>query len=187
MSERSGGFATISAVLGTWVSIIGAAVGGYMALQTYQEEVSKMEDARVVQTFGLFQMFNTGERLSARRAIYEYLRAKNSNDVNAHVSPDDIYVFVDFYDALQICVERNLCDRDLSIRLFQSYAVPVWDDMEDELKGARTDSDPNFAGGLEWMTSLYRDGAAQRAAAANQGESTSTEAATTEAAPTTPH
>ncbi|MES1201196.1 MAG: hypothetical protein ABUS57_07075 [Pseudomonadota bacterium] len=183
MGERSSGFANISAVLGTWVSIIGASVGGYMALQTYHEEVSKMEDARVVQTFQLFQMFNTGERLSARRAIFDYIKAKAHGDADAHLEPNDVYIFVDFYDALQICVERSLCDRDLSIRLFQSYAVPVWDDMEDSLKSGRTDSDPNFAAGLEWMTQLYRDEAAHRAAgpAAQDAQPADTTTATTTA------
>ena len=61
MSERMN-LASWSGVLGTWVSIAAAAGGGYMGLQTYNEEVSKMEDARVVQTFALYDMFSSEER-----------------------------------------------------------------------------------------------------------------------------
>ena len=42
-----------SGVFGTWISVAAGATGGYAALQTYNEEVAKMEDARVVQTFAL--------------------------------------------------------------------------------------------------------------------------------------
>ena len=39
--------AVISTVLGTWVAIGGAAFGGWQGLNTYKQEVAKMEDARV--------------------------------------------------------------------------------------------------------------------------------------------
>lgn len=184
MGERSS-FSDWSAILGTWVSIVGAVVGGYFALQTYSEEVDKMEDARVVQTFDLFEMFNTGERLESRARIYEYLRAQAEGDDSIGVASNDVYVFVDFYDALQICVERELCDRELAIRLFQSYAVPVWDGMGDTLIGARTDSDPHFAGGLEWMTQLYYETAASNAPAAPAPEPLPTPEPAADASPAT--
>jgi hypothetical protein len=130
------------------VSIFGAAGGGFLALSTYGEEVAKMEDGRVVQTFALFEMFNSSERLQARQRVFDHMRNDTPLDSN------DIYIFVDFYDALQVCVDRNLCDKDLAVRLFQSYAVPVWDGLGETLIGARTESDPHFAGGLEWMASL---------------------------------
>jgi len=63
-------------------------------------------------------------------------------------------VMLDFYDALQVCVERNLCDRDLAVRLFQSYAVPFWDQLGAQIVASRTESDPNMGGGLQWMADL---------------------------------
>jgi hypothetical protein len=137
-----------SAVIGTWVSIVGAFIGGGVALTTYQDEVAKMEDARVVQTFTLFEMFNSSERLRARQAIMDA-----ANNGGAYTGPD-LWVTLDFFDALQICVQRNLCDRSLSVRLFQPYAAPIWAGLGRDIVGARTVSDPNMGGGLQWLASL---------------------------------
>lgn len=137
-----------SSIVGTWVSICGAAGGGFYALQTYEEEVAKMEDARVVQTFQLFEMFNSPSRLQSRADLFEY--TKNGGDLDAN----DLYVMLDFFDALQICVERNLCDQDLAVRLFQSYAVPFWDELDETILNSRTDSDPRFGAGLQWLAGM---------------------------------
>ena len=147
MSERMN-LAGWSGVLGTWVSIAAAGVGGYMGLQTYNEEVAKMEDARVVQTFALFEMFNSAERLQARQRIMD--AANNDTPFEGH----DLWITLDFYDALQICVERNLCDQDLAVRIFQPYAAPIWNGLSDEIINGRTQSDPNMGAGLQWMASL---------------------------------
>lgn len=147
MSERMN-LAAWSGVFGTWVSIAAAGVGGYTALQTYNEEVAKMEDARVVQTFALFEMFNSAERLQARQRVMD--AANNDTALEGH----DLWVTLDFYDALQICVERSLCDQDLAVRLFQPYAAPIWAGLSNEIVGSRTASDPNMGGGLEWMANL---------------------------------
>lgn len=146
MAERMG-FGGWSAVVATWVSVIGAFGGGFLALQTYSQDVAKQEDARVVQTFSLYDMFNSSERLQSRQKLFKHMRDGEDYE------PNDLYVFLDFYDAVQICVQRDLCDRELAIRLFQSYAVPIWDSMKRDITSARTDSDPNFGAGLQWMAS----------------------------------
>lgn len=147
MAERMN-LAAWSGVFGTWVSIAAAGVGGYTALQTYNEEVAKMEDARVVQTFALLEMFNSSERLQSRQLVME---AANSD---APLAGHDLWVTLDFFDALQICVERNLCDQDLAVRLFQPYASPIWSGLGDRITAGRTPSDPNMGGGVQWLASL---------------------------------
>ncbi|MCX7359497.1 MAG: hypothetical protein NT015_15320 [Alphaproteobacteria bacterium] len=147
MSERMN-LAAWSGVLGTWISIAAAGVGGYTALQTYNEEVAKMEDARVVQTFALFEMFNTSERLQSRQRVMD--AANNATPFEGH----DLWVTLDFFDALQICVDRNLCDQDLAVRLFQPYAAPIWNGLGDEIIAGRTASDPNMGSGVQWLAGL---------------------------------
>jgi hypothetical protein len=137
-----------SGVFGTWISVAAGATGGYAALQTYNEEVAKMEDARVVQTFALFEMFNNADLLQARQRV---LDAANSGEP---VVGHDLWMTLDFYDALEICVQRNLCDQDLAVRIFQPYAVPIWSGLNDVIVGGRSESDPNMGGGLEWMARL---------------------------------
>jgi hypothetical protein len=127
---------------------MGAFGGGFAALNTYSEEVAKMEDARVVQTFALFEMFNSAERLQARQRI---LDAANSR---TEYAGHDLWITLDFYDALQVCVERNLCDQDLAVRLFQPYAIPIWNGLSSDILSGRTPSDPNMGAGVEWMAAL---------------------------------
>lgn len=170
------GIAGWSAILATWVGIIGALGGGFMGLAKYGEEVAKMEDGKVVQTFALFEMFNSSERLASRQRIFEYMQK------GGELNNNDLYVFVDFYDALQVCVDRSLCDKDLSVRLFQSYAVPVWNEFDEQIIGARTESDPHFGGGLQWMAGLPMPARAPEAAAA---ETAPPESAPAESAPAT--
>jgi len=147
MSERMN-LAAWSSVLGTWVSIAAAGAGGYAALQTYNEEVAKLQDARVVQTFEFFDMSISGERLQSRQRVLD--AANNGTPVEGH----DLWTTLDFYDALQICLERDLCDQDLAVRLFQPYATPIWNGLGDVIVGGRTESDPNMGAGLQWMASL---------------------------------
>lgn len=148
MAERMG-LSGWSAVLGTWVTIFGAAGGGYLALETYEFEVAKMEDARVVQTFALFELFNSTEVMQSRQRVLDA-----ANDSEHVYEGRDLWVTLDFYDAVQICIERNLCDQDLAVRLFQPYAVPIWSGLADHIVAGRTASDPNMGGGLQWMASL---------------------------------
>jgi hypothetical protein len=147
MSERMN-LAAWSGVLGTWVSIAAAGGGGYMGLQTYNDEVAKMEDARVVQTFALFDMFSSEERLLARQRILD--AANGGTELVGH----DLWLTLDFFDAVEICVKRGLCDQDLAVRLFQPYAVPIWNGLNAQIVGGRTESDPNMGAGLEWMAGL---------------------------------
>lgn len=157
MAERLG-LAGWSGILGTWVSIFGGLGGGYAALTTYGEEVAKMEDARVVQTFALFEMFNTAERLQARQRVLDAANGRTAYEGH------DLWITLDFYDALMICVQRNLCDQDLAVRLFQPYAVPIWNGLSSDIVAGRTPSDPNMGEGVEWLANLQTPGVAMQGA-----------------------
>lgn len=179
MSERMG-LSGWSAIVGTWVTILGGFGGGFAALNTYSEEVAKMEDARVVQTFTLFEMFNSAERLQARAQLFEH--TKNGAELDAN----SLYVVLDFYDALQICVERNLCDSDLAVRLFQSYAIPFWEGMSGAIVASRTESDPRFGAGLEWMAAMPVPAPLDATAPVDGAATTPEEAPTSGSAPSVP-
>lgn len=176
MAERMG-LSGWSGVLGTWVGIMGAFGGGFAALNTYSEEVAKMEDARVVQTFALFEMFNSAERLQARQRI---LDAANSR---TEYAGHDLWITLDFYDALQVCVERNLCDQDLAVRLFQPYAIPIWHGLNSDIIAGRTPSDPNMGEGVEWLADLPTPGTAMEGAQEITAEDATEDSAMPEATP----
>ena len=62
-----------SAVLATWIGIIGAGWGGLRALATYDEEIKRTADATIVQTFALYDMFNSSQMLSVRQNVSVFL------------------------------------------------------------------------------------------------------------------
>jgi hypothetical protein len=61
---------------------------------------------------------------------------------------------VDFFDTLSACIEHHACDRNSAIYLFQRAASQIFEVAGYHIEDTRqTDSDPNFARGLE---SVYR-------------------------------
>ncbi|MDZ4776346.1 MAG: hypothetical protein SGJ23_06130 [Alphaproteobacteria bacterium] len=149
-----------SAVLGTWVSIAGALLGGYMALQAYQkdievrkEEVDKRADARVVQTFALYEQFQSAEMMRARNRLSA---AVVSGNINYLQGQHDLFAYVDFFDAVQVCLEREICDRPLTNQLLGTYAKNSFtyvSRLAAETRGAECESgiagDHPYAYGLE--------------------------------------
>lgn len=124
-----------SAVLGTWVSISAAVMGGYLALQSYQadvktraEDVAKRADARVVQTFALAEQFQSGDFLRVRSKLIATFNTPGPIPTAERVkrlgamADQDLWAFVDFFDTVQICVDQGLCDAALAWRLFNPYA-----------------------------------------------------------------
>jgi hypothetical protein len=124
-----------SGVLGTWVSISAALLGGYLALQSYQadikvreKEADKIADARVVQTFDLAKQFSSGDLLRVRSKLIGSAFSQDPSVSNARIRQlgeqmdQDLWAFVDFFDTVQVCVDRDLCDAELAWRLFNPYA-----------------------------------------------------------------
>lgn len=136
-----------SGVLGTWVSISAALLGGYLALQSYQadvkakqEDVAKRADARVVQTFDLLQQFQGAEMMRIRNRMTE---STNAGTLSQLRGQQDFFAYVDFFDAVQICVDRNLCDADLAQQLFSPYAkgpFPVTRPLIQEVRQAECEN-----------------------------------------------
>lgn len=180
MAEGSG-IGRWSAILATWVGVLGAGWGGLEALAKYDEEIKRTADASVVQTFALYEMFNRAEMLDVRQRITEALAlgplqldlapeaAPTSGEGDpaadapteeppespqSQVSPFDLVVFVDYFDAVHVCVERRLCDPDLVDRLLKPYAI--YDALKGDINAVR-DSEKNlglrhqFGSGIEWL------------------------------------
>ncbi len=119
-----------SAILGTWVSISAAILGGYLALQTYEknaatrkEEVARQADARVIQTFALFRDWQGGDMLRVRTRMTNNIPHLQEF---ARAGDQELFAFIDFFDAVQICMERNLCEPELTAQLFRPYAIGAY-------------------------------------------------------------
>jgi hypothetical protein len=174
MSER-GGFIAWSGVLATWTGIASALVGGYFALQAYKADISGRADARVVQTFALFQAFNSGEVLASRKRVmaafsgdqvqptgFEILGdQKGKFPPGVVINDQDLFVFVDFFDAVDICVSRNLCDSGLVRDLFRPYAAGNLQRLKPWIDRVRNEEtnialDRPFGAGMEWIATGQR-------------------------------
>jgi hypothetical protein len=166
-----------SAVLATWIGIIGAGWGGLRALATYDEEIKRTADATIVQTFALYDMFNSSQMLSVRQNVSVFLQQADeltnqesstspvetdttptspevTSPPNSQASSNDLFVYVDFFDAVHVCVERKLCDADLVDRLLKPYAIfsglkPYIEEVREE--ESSLNKRHQFGSGIEWL------------------------------------
>ena len=179
--KKKTGAAGWSAIFATWTAVAGAGWGGVQWLTKYDEEIKRSEDSHVVQTFALYDSFNRGDMLRIRERIFSLpdsafdvrpattLTSEPDASTDAgsaaqfvpeaepetdQFSPADLFVYVDFFDAVQVCVERALCNADLVDRLLKPYAE--YDLLKvriDEVREAEKNRDRRhvFGEGIEWI------------------------------------
>ena len=163
------GSAGISAIIATWVGVIGAGVGGWTAIDQQHKAIAAEQaqaekdyalqerqldqdvKATLIETFRMFEIFNRSDQLAARERIY----AEVTGEAEAQeLKLNDIFIYFDFFDALQICVESGTCDAWVASELFRPYAVDVWDKFKDDVADYRKTNNPKFGLGVEWLAEL---------------------------------
>lgn len=168
MAEKTG-FAGWSAIIATWVGIGGAGIGGWTAidqmekankagLEQAEKDYALQErqfdqdvKASYIETFKMFEIFNRSDQLAARERIY----ADGTEDAKAgELKLNDIFIYFDFFDALQICVLSKTCDEYVASELFKPYAADVWTKFKDEVLDYRKTDNPKFGLGVQWMAEL---------------------------------
>ncbi|MFD3191887.1 hypothetical protein ACFMPD_16710 [Sedimentitalea sp. HM32M-2] len=65
----------------------------------------------------------------------------------------DIIEIASFFEALAICVDNDLCDRNTAVSYFGEYATVFWQNFDVYLKEQR-EVVPDFAGGVERFVNL---------------------------------
>lgn len=163
-----------SAIFATWTAVAGGAWGGVEWLTKYDEEIKRSEDSHVVQTFALYDAFNRGDMLRIREKIYvlpdsafEVHPAEDpapEAEAAPAVEPEpvqftsgDLFVYVDFFDAVQVCVERALCNADLVDRLLKPYAeYDLLKALIDQVREGEKDSNRRhvFGEGIQWIATV---------------------------------
>jgi hypothetical protein len=182
--KKNTGAAGWSTIFATWTAVAGASWGGVQWLAKYDEEIKRSEDSHVVQTFSLYDSFNRGEMLRIREKMFRLpdsaFEVQPEPDLAA--TPDaaielasaeepplasepeaeqftssDLFVYVDFFDAVQVCVERALCNADLVDRLLKPYAEydllkAIIDDVR---KGEAGNNRRHvFGEGIQWIAEV---------------------------------
>lgn len=174
MAEKLG-FSGWSRIIATWVGIAGAGVGGWTAIEQQQkaiegeqkqaqkefEQVEKEYDQQerqflaevkttYVETFKMFEIFNRSDQLAAREKIYDFMREPTKQNLKLN----DVFIFFDFFDALQICVINEICDEYVAAELFKPYAEDVWNVLQNDVAIYRKETNPKLGIGVEWLALL---------------------------------
>jgi hypothetical protein len=119
----------LSNILATWISVIAAILGGYVALTTYSREVEKTLDDRKKQTLELARLYYSEEFVRVRRVVLTSDFVKLSCEPSSVITEQnkvDYFSHVEFFDMVQICIETGLCDKETAQDFFSPYANWHW-------------------------------------------------------------
>jgi len=115
----------VSNMLVAWLGLIAAIGGGYVGLSQYRESVAKQVDDRSTAAINFVMQFQNLLMLPLREKIYDYIFCRGDCAAKTP-SNSQLFAFVEFFDAVQYCADRNLCDAGIVRDVFAPYATWHW-------------------------------------------------------------
>jgi hypothetical protein len=123
----------VSAIIATWVAILGGIVGGVVAIGEYQKQGREAQKERLeaqrenqlriddskLQTFEMYRDFRSSDMLN-RRAKFDEM---GSDDPR-------LDFWINYFDIVWACVDSHLCDEELVSQLFWPYAIASLDEVQ---------------------------------------------------------
>lgn len=159
---------TWTEILTTWIGVLSLIAAGSFGIFQY---LDKKRDDRIKETLEFLDRYNGDVLIKSRERIADVWRGHDAeqnrilNDPS--LSADDFYAFTrkvihdenlsgqiahvhDFFAALYICVENQICEKDVAILLFQADARAYFNQhyayiVEQRARG----KDATIGGGLE--------------------------------------
>jgi hypothetical protein len=119
------GFRAISNMLVAWLGLVAAIIGGYAGLSQYRESVAKQVDDRSTAAINFVMQFQNLQMLPLREKIYDYIFCRGDCAAKTP-SNSQVFAFVEFFDAVQYCADKNLCDAGIVRDVFAPYATWHW-------------------------------------------------------------
>ncbi|NOH61143.1 hypothetical protein [Vibrio sp. RE88] len=136
----------ISDMLTSWLTILAIGIGGFWAILQYVENQKKN---RVQETLKYVHIYNSGEMHKAQRTIARFWDVNSTGYQVAEEEADleksdraiaqfivtkllkeshkptemSIWLVVDFYESLMVCVSQKLCDQDTALAFFGEQAI----------------------------------------------------------------
>jgi hypothetical protein len=160
----------ISAIAGTWVSIVAAAAGAFFALQAYQADiqtrrtaVARQTDERVLASLRLAEDYHRADMIQARSRLRDQLARRTNactNTAETTANPYDVFAVVEFFDRAKLCADAGLCDRGSLTRLVEPYASTLHVGLAYHVRLQQTEH-PGYGSGI----ADFADEAAHREAA----------------------
>ena len=89
--------------------------------------------------------------------LFRTLVYSTGNDGTPQLPPAFVEV-ASFYNELEICVDRSVCDRSTAHAFFDKYALGFWNDFKTIIFFERTQGRPEFAREMEHFLKDAREG-----------------------------
>lgn len=147
----------ISAIAGTWVSIVAAIVGAFFALQAYRAdtetrrmELAKRTDERVQASLRLAEDLHRADLVQARSRLRTQLAQRTnacSNTAETNANPYDVFAVVEYFDRAKLCADAGLCDRGSLTRLVEPYASTLHVGLAYHIRLQQTEN-PEYGAGI---------------------------------------
>jgi hypothetical protein len=115
----------ISNILATWLGLMAAIAGGYAAFQQYHDSVSKQVDDRATAAINFVMQFQSQHMLPLREKVYDYIFCRDDCAAR-RPSNSQLFAFVEFFDAVKYCADKQLCDATIIADVFGPYATWHW-------------------------------------------------------------
>lgn len=126
----------ISNMLVTWLGLMAAIIGGHAAYQQYRESVNKQVDDRSTAAINFVMQFQNLQMLPVREKIHGYIFCQ-SDCAAKQPSTSELFAFVEFFDAVKYCADKNLCDHEIIGDVFGPYATWHWPCLAGRINAVR--------------------------------------------------
>lgn len=167
---------SIGSELYRWLAGLGKVAGALTFLfgipYGVSQYLARQQDARISQTLELFKEFNTAPFSSYRTNITKAVIGNNAVIADASLKgPDalqsailnivdkagietDLVMTMDFFDALYTCIDQNLCDPDMSQRLFSPRARELFKTFYQYIEQRRNSAGADYGIGLQLVAQM---------------------------------
>lgn len=140
----------------TWIAMITAIIGGFVALSTYRTDVAKQIDQSVEKSFEMIGTWNGDAMYGPRKRVMSYVYARRACDArifSRDLTDDDFVRVIEFFDLVHACTEAHLCNEKTAREFFGPHANFQWPILERTVAEMNENafairSDQNFARGI---------------------------------------
>lgn len=125
-------------ILATWVGVVAAIVGGYAAYLQYEKSVAQQVDQRSLTAIEFVIQFQSEHFMPLREKIYSYIFCSSQEAcASSHPSNSQVFAFIEFFDSIKYCADRNICDAQFVMDVFGPYATWHWPCLQPYVKSVR--------------------------------------------------
>lgn len=126
-----------SSIAATWLGLAAALIGGYATFFQFRESVNKQVDDRSTAAINFVIQFQTQHMLPIREKVYNHIFC-TSDCAAKQPSATEIFAFVEFFDSVQYCADKGICDAHVIRDVFSPYATWHWPCLSRTVQAVRT-------------------------------------------------